>query len=159
MFVTVAICTFNRAESLRRTLESIAAMRMPSEVTWELVIVNNNSTDHTDEVINQYLNRLPLRREFEPRPGKSNAGNRVIDTAKGEYILWTDDDVIVEPGWLCAYVKAFRRWPEAAVFGGRIIPRYEPPVAGWVAEAEALLRGPYAVRDFGNDTHTLSVAE
>jgi glucosyl-dolichyl phosphate glucuronosyltransferase len=159
VFVTVAICTFNRAESLRRTLDSLAAMRVSSDLTWEVVIVNNNSTDHTDEVINQYLNRLPLRREYERRPGLSNARNRAIDTAKGEYILWTDDDVVVEAGWLSAYVEAFRRWPEAAVFGGRITPRYDPPVARLVAVGETVLQGPYAVRDFGNDAQPLSVAE
>ncbi len=159
MFVTVGICTFNRAESLRRTLDSLVVMRVPRDVTWEILIVNNNSTDHTDEVIGEYRDGLPVRREFEPRPGKSNALNRAIDAAKGEYILWTDDDVVVNPGWLGAYVEAFRRWPEAAIFGGRIIPRLEPPVPRWVAESLTVLDGPYAARDFGNDVQPLSVAE
>src|SRR6266446_6472716 len=159
MFITVAICTFNRAESLRRTLDSLVAMRVPSALAWEIVVVNNNSTDHTDDVINQYLDRLPLRREFEPQPGHTNARNRAIDAAKGEYIVWTDDDVVVEPGWLRAYMEAFRRWPEVAVFGGRITPRYERPVARWVTESEGLLGGPFAIRDFGNDVQPLSLAE
>src|SRR6516165_2736912 len=125
MFVTVAICTRNRAGSLRRTLESLAALQIPGDLTWEIVIVHN-STDHTDDVINKYLERLPVRRVLETRAGLSNARNQAVDTAKGEYIVWTDDDVIVDPGWLSAYAAAFRRWPEAAVFGGRIKPRYEP---------------------------------
>ena len=156
LFITVAICTFNRAESLRRTLVSLVAMRIPCDVVWEIVIVNNNSTDHTDDVISEYVSHLPVRREFEPRPGKSNALNRAIDVAKGDYILWTDDDVVVDPGWLSAYVEAFRRWPEAAVFGGRITPRYETPVEKWVIESESLLVGPYAIRDFGGDVQPLS---
>jgi glycosyltransferase involved in cell wall biosynthesis len=159
MPVTVAICTFNRAESLRRTLDSLLAIRVPSDVAWELIIVNNNSTDHTDGVIHEYRDRLPLRREFEPRPGHSNARNRAIDTAKGEYILWTDDDVVVDPAWLIAYVEAFRRWPDAAIFGGRIIPRYEPPVPRWVTESESVLGGPFAIRDFGTEAQPLSVAK
>jgi glycosyltransferase involved in cell wall biosynthesis len=159
MFITVAICTFNRAESLRRTLDSLAAMQVPSDLVWELVIVNNNSVDHTDEVIGEYCDRLPVRREFESRPGLSNARNRAIDTAKGEYILWTDDDVVVDPGWLRAYVEAFRRWPEAAIFGGRIIPRLEPPVPRWVAESVSALAGPYAFRDCGDHVQPLSVTE
>jgi glucosyl-dolichyl phosphate glucuronosyltransferase len=73
MFITIGICTFTRAESLRRTPDSIMAMRVPNHLAWELVIVNNNSADHTDNVISQYVGRLPVRREFEPRPGKSNA--------------------------------------------------------------------------------------
>jgi glycosyltransferase involved in cell wall biosynthesis len=157
MFVTVAICTRNRAGSLRRTLESLAALQIPGDLTWEIVIVHN-STDHTDDVINKYLERLPVRRVLETRAGLSNARNQAVDTAKGEYIVWTDDDVIVDPGWLSAYAAAFRRWPEAAVFGGRIKPRYESPVAKWIAKSETVLEGAYAIRDFGNEVQPLSIA-
>ena len=155
MFITVAICTLNRAESLRRTLASLVAMQIPSDVAWEIVIVHT-STDHTDRVISEYVGLLPVRWEFEPQSGKSNAQNRAIDLAKGDYIVWTDDDVVADAGWLTAYVGAFRRWPEAAVFGGRITPRYEAPVAKWVIENEAFLVGPYAIRDFGDRVHPLS---
>jgi glycosyltransferase involved in cell wall biosynthesis len=156
MFVTVAICTFNRAESLRLTLDSLVAMEVPSDLPWELLIVNNNSTDHTDDVIGEYVGRLPIRGEFEPRGGKSYALNRAIDVVKGDYIVWTDDDVLVDPGLLTAYAAAFRRWPEAALFGGRIKPRYEVPVENWVIESEAVLGGPYAIRDFGDQALSLS---
>jgi len=154
MFVTVAICTLNRAESLRRTLASLA-MRVGGDLAWELVVVNNNSTDHTDAVIAECRERLPLRREFEPLQGHSNARNRAIAAARGEYIVWTDDDVIVGAGWLAAYAEAFRHWPDAVVFGGRIKPRYEPPVVRWVAESERVLGGPFAIRDFGYEVQPL----
>jgi glycosyltransferase involved in cell wall biosynthesis len=156
MLITVAICTFNRAESLRRTLDSLLAMHVPCDIAWEIVIVNNNSTDQTADVINEYVGRLPVRPEFEPRAGKSNALNRAIDVARGDYILWTDDDVVVDAGWLTAYVEAFQRWPEAAVFGGRITPRYEAPAAKWVIKSQAVLVGPYAIRDFGDQVMPLS---
>ena len=156
MLITIAICTFNRAESLRRTLDSLIAMQVPSDISWEIVIVNNNSSDHTDHVISEYADRLPVRRVAEPRTGKSNALNRAIDVARGDYILWTDDDVVVDPSWLTAYVEAFRRWPEAAVFGGRITPKYETPVQKWILQSEALLEGPYAIRDFGDHALPLS---
>ena len=159
MLITVAICTFNRAKSLRRTLEFLAMMPPPSDVTWELVIVNNNCSDHTDEVISGYCDRLPVRRLFEQRSGHSNARNCAINAAQGEYIVWTDDDVVVDPGWLTAYADAFRRWPEAAVFGGRILPRLESPVPKWIAESMSVLGGPYAIREFGQDVQQLSVAE
>jgi glucosyl-dolichyl phosphate glucuronosyltransferase len=159
MFITVAICTFNRAESLRRTLDSLVTMQVPNNLSWEIVIVNNNSMDHTDDVINGYVDRLPVQREFEARAGKSNALNRAIDVAKGDYIVWIDDDVLVDAGLLTAYVEAFRRWPEAAVFGGRITPRYEAPVERWVAESEAVLGGPYAIRNFGDHAYPLSVGD
>jgi glycosyltransferase involved in cell wall biosynthesis len=155
MFITIAICTFNRAESLRRTLDSLVKMRVPSDLSWEIVIVHS-STDRTDKVISEYVGRLPVQWKFEPRVGKSNAQNRAIDVAKGDYILWTDDDVVVDVGWLTAYVEAFRRWPDAAVFGGRIRPRYEAPVKKWVIDSEAVLEGPYAIRDFGEHIQPLS---
>jgi glycosyltransferase involved in cell wall biosynthesis len=155
MFITIAICTFNRAESLRRTLDSLVKMRVPSDLCWEIVIIHS-STDRTDKVISEYVGRLPVQCKFEPRVGKSNAQNRAIDVAKGDYILWTDDDVVVDVGWLTAYVEAFRRWPDAAVFGGRIRPRYEAPVKKWVIDSEAVLEGPYAIRDFGEHIQPLS---
>ena len=99
---------------------------------------------------------MPIRREFESRGGKSNALNRAIDIARKDYIVWIDDDVLVDPGLLTAYAAAFRRWPEAAVFGGRIKPKYEAPVEKWVLESEAVLGGPYAIRDFGDQIRPFS---
>ncbi len=134
-------------------------MRVPSELEWELIIVNNNCSDQTDDVIDAFAKRLPVRREFEPRRGHSVARNRAVDAARGDYIVWTDDDVVVDPDWLAAYADAFRRWPDAAVFGGRIIPKYDAPVAGWVIESESLLGAPYAMRDLGGVPVPLSLAE
>jgi glycosyltransferase involved in cell wall biosynthesis len=159
MFVTIGICTFNRAESLRRTLNSLVAMRVPNGITWEVVVVNNNSTDYTDDLIDEYIGRLPVRHEFEPRPGKSIAPNRAIDVAKGDFIIWIDDDVVVDAHWLTAYIEAFRCWPEAAVFGGRIKPRYEAPVKRWIIESEAVAGGAYANRDFGDQVFPLSAED
>jgi glucosyl-dolichyl phosphate glucuronosyltransferase len=156
MLITIAICTFNRAESLRLTLDSLLAIQVPRGLSWEILIVNNNSTDNTDDVINEYVSRLPVRREFEARAGKSNALNRAIDVAKGDYIIWIDDDVIVDASLLTAYAAAFRRWPDAVVFGGRIKPKYQAPVENWVIESEAVLGGPYAIREFGDQVLPLS---
>jgi glucosyl-dolichyl phosphate glucuronosyltransferase len=159
MLVTAAICTLNRAESLRRTLNSLAAMRVPNDLPWEVVVVNNGCTDHTDEIIASFAQQLPIRRELEPQRGISRARNRIVDTAKGEYIVWTDDDVVVDSGWFAAYAEAFRRWPAAAVFGGPIIPRYETPVVEWLRECEHMLHMTYAVRDLGDAPFRLSSKE
>jgi glycosyltransferase involved in cell wall biosynthesis len=158
MLITIAICTFNRAESLRRTLDSLLAMRLSEDIGWEVVVVNNNCTDHTDQVIASFANRLPIRQAFEAEPGQSNARNRAVEAARGDYIIWTDDDVIVDPEWLRGYFEAFRRWPEAAIFGGPIIPRYEPPVVTWVMQSETLLAGAYAARDCGDEALPLCLA-
>jgi glycosyltransferase involved in cell wall biosynthesis len=156
MLATIAICTLNRAESLRRTLNSLATMRVPVDLSWEIIVVNNGCTDDTDEIIASFVERLPIRREVEPRRGVSRARNRAVDAAKGEYIIWTDDDVVVDPGWLSAYVEAFHRWPSAALFGGPIIPRYETPTVRWLSSCEQIIDIVYAVRDFGDAPFRLS---
>jgi len=122
------------------------------------VVVNNNCTDHTDSVIGAFADRLPIRREFEPQRGLARARNRAVNSAKGDYIIWTDDDVIVDPDWLLAYVEAFRRWPQAAVFGGRIEPRYIESAPQWVIECQELLGGMLAIRDLGEEYLPLSFA-
>jgi glycosyltransferase involved in cell wall biosynthesis len=159
MLITVAICTLNRASSLRRTLESLAAMRQPERIDWELVVVNNGCTDDTDLVIQSFANRLPLRREFEAQRGHSRALNHAVDVSNGEYIVWTDDDVVVDQDWLVAYTEAFRRWPQASVFGGPIVPRYHSPVPPWLVDNEAVIGGVFAYCDYGNSARPLSDAE
>jgi len=104
---------------------------------------------HTDQVVASYAARLPIRGEYEPQRGISRARNRAVDAAKGEYIVWTDDDTVVDRGWLTTYIDAFRRWPESALFGGPIIPRYESPMVEWLQACEHLLGDVYAARNFG----------
>jgi glycosyltransferase involved in cell wall biosynthesis len=98
-------------------------------------------------VIDSFVGRLPIRRVVEPKRGVSNARNRAVDEAKGDYILWTDDDVVVDPGWLAAYADAFKRWPDVAVFGGKIVPRLEEPVPGWFKQSLSQFGGMLAFRD------------
>ena len=102
MKVTVGICTWNRAKLLDLSLGRMISMRVPDGVTWELLVVNNNSTDDTEKVLASYEDRLPLRTFFEAAPGKSNALNRAVGEAQGDLIIWTDDDVLVDSGWLAA---------------------------------------------------------
>jgi glycosyltransferase involved in cell wall biosynthesis len=159
MLVTVTICTLNHADSLRRTLQSLAAMAVPDKVDWEVVVVNNGCTDDTDAVLAGFGERLPLRRETEPERGLSRARNRAVDAARGDYLLWTDDDVVLDPGWLGAYAAAFRRHPEAAVFGGPVFPRYEPPVPQWILQNETRLRGVFGYWNIGSEEKPLWDAE
>ena len=77
----------------------------------------------TDDVIRSFENRLPIRRAFEPTPGQSNARNRIVAEATGDYILWTDDDVTVSPDWLVVYAEAFRARPGAGCSAARSSPR------------------------------------
>jgi glycosyltransferase involved in cell wall biosynthesis len=149
MMITVAINTWNRAGLLDQTLSRMHALVVPTAIEWELLVVNNNCTDDTDVVIARHRGRLPLRRLFEPRLGVSHAKNRAIDAARGDLMLWTDDDVMVAPDWMIAYLEAAARWPAASFFGGTIEPWFEIPPPGWVLENLDCLRGMLAAKEIG----------
>ena len=102
MKITAILCTYNRSRSLSKTLESVAASRLPDSVDWEVLAVDNNSTDCTREVVERFCRRNPgrFRYVFEPQPGKSFALNRGIREARGDVLAFTDDDVTVEATWL-----------------------------------------------------------
>ena len=154
--LTVAICTWNRCELLRQTLERMTGLSVPSGLDWELVVVNNRSTDGTDAVLAAFESRLPLRRLFEPASGQSNARNTAVREARGEYIVWTDDDVLVDSGWLSAYAAAFERWPQAGFFGGPIEPWFEGQPPAWLRAGIRRVEAAYAVLDLGSEPVRLS---
>ena len=149
VFVSVVICTRNRAEQLRHVLSAMGNLRGIDGLGWELVVVDNGSSDHTKEVVDAFRACLPVRWVFEPVAGLSNARNRGVAEAKGDYICWTDDDVEVDPEWLASYVDAFRRYPQASVFGGRIQPVLLGTAPAWFARNLPLLSNLLAERDLG----------
>jgi glycosyltransferase involved in cell wall biosynthesis len=149
LHLTVAICTWNRADLLRRTLEQMRQLKTPGTATWELVVVNNNCNDHTDVVLEEFCPYLPLRRIFESKPGLSNARNAAVAAASGVFILWTDDDVLVAPEWLDSYAEAIRRHPTAEILGGPIEPWFEGTPPGWLSRGFRVVEGAYAARDTG----------
>jgi GT2 family glycosyltransferase len=73
-----------------------------------------------------------------------------VAEAAGEYIVWTDDDVIVDREWLNTYLGAFGRWPEAVLFGGKTLPLFDGKAPGWLEESFDVLSGVFAFRDFGD---------
>lgn len=157
-FLSVVMCTRNRAASLERALNSIADMIVPTDLPWEMVLVDNGSTDHTASVAESFTHKMPIRRIFEPKAGLSNARNTGVVSARGDYILWTDDDVEVDKGWLAGYSEAFTRFPDGVVFGGQIIPRLETPTPAWFKENLNILCDVLAVRDFGDEYLSLTAS-
>jgi hypothetical protein len=123
---------------------------IPPGVDWELLVVNNNSTDTTDDVIERHSHILPIRRLFEPKPGKSHALNLAIRESRGEYILWTDDDVLVDRNWVVGYCEAFKRHPQASFFGGAIEPLFVGSLPPWLQRTWRQVAQAYAYREFGD---------
>ena len=149
MFVTVAICTRNRSRAVERTLRSLAAAALPTSLSWEVLVVDNSSDDDTASVIASVSDALPVRVVVEPQIGLSHARNAAIREAHGDYILWIDDDVLVDAQWLRAYHDAFRARPEIAFFGGPIVPVFEGTPPPWLRLALPNVDNAYAARDFG----------
>jgi glucosyl-dolichyl phosphate glucuronosyltransferase len=150
VLVSVALCTWNRSALLRKTLEQFTHLEPPNGFDWELLVVDNNSTDETPDVLAEFATRLPLRSLHEPSPGKSNAANLAVLEARGDYILWTDDDVLVATDWVRQYIAAFQRYPNADVFGGRIDPWFEGTPPRWLSDGFRAIAGVYAALDLND---------
>lgn len=151
MLVSVAICTYNRAALLDQTLTSMHALAIPSQTAWELIIVNNNSTDATDDVIAKHEAHLPIRKLNEPQQGKTFALNCASMAAQGDYIIWTDDDVFVKPSWITHYVEAFKQFPNASIFGGPVKPEMAGNPPRWLLDTltNPWVGSVYAAIDYG----------
>lgn len=149
MDISVILCTYQRCESLRAALASVADSELPASVTWEVLIVDNNSNDKTHEVAEEFCRRYPGRFHylFEPRPGKSNALNRGIQAARGEILAFMDDDVQVATTWLQNLTQPILN-RECVGSGGRILPPGDFVRPRWVPEEKRAL-APLAMFDLG----------
>ncbi len=145
-FLTVVICTHNRARRLGETLRSLTLASPPLHHQLEILVVANACTDETDRVVQEYASRVPLRTVVEPEPGLSHARNAGLRMARGDYILWTDDDVRVHVDWLTAYERSILQWPGTTVFGGTIIPVFEGGPPSWLARTVHLCESAFATR-------------
>lgn len=134
MDASIIICTYNRAESLQDTLEALRALSVPSSLHWEVIVVDNNSKDNTRQAVGEVQRDWPLLRyEFEPRQGLSHARNHGIGCARGEVILFTDDDVLPESDWLETTLAGLEKY-QADACGGFIAPIWETPPPAWLTE-------------------------
>ncbi len=124
-------------------------LQIPNDVDWELLVVNNNCTDHTDKVIARHTEALPLRRLFESKPGQPSARNCAVAAAQGELLIWTDDDVLVDSQWLSGYAAATTRYPNVTIFGGPILPWFEGTPPRWLVDVFHKVDGAFAARDLG----------
>jgi glycosyltransferase involved in cell wall biosynthesis len=153
--ITVAICTWNRAHLLDLTLTEMHKLRVPPELTWELLVVNNNCTDETDDVIARHQQALPVVRLFEPKQGHANARNRAIENARGDILLWTDDDVLVDRDWLASLAECVLRHPEAVGFGGPVSPWFAKEPDTDLLEVFPLLKAGFCGIDHGTAERAL----
>jgi glycosyltransferase involved in cell wall biosynthesis len=144
--VTVIVCTFNRSESLAKSLQSVAASTVPGSVEWEVLVVDNNSTDRTREAVEDLSRQYPgrFRYLFEPKSGLSHARNAGIREAQGDILAFTDDDVTVDATWLQNLTACLHGTDWAGAGGRTLLPEpFSPP--SWLGLQESLeMGGPLA---------------
>jgi glycosyltransferase involved in cell wall biosynthesis len=151
--LTVLICTYNRAALLRETLAAVALARKPESCQVDIVVVDNNSTDDTQDVLRAAASISPYQvtTVLETSQGKSFALNRGLGAARGDIIALTDDDVLPAEDWLVRIVEQFRAADITFAFG-KVLPRWEvPPPPELLTTPARDIWGPLALIDYGDE--------
>ncbi len=135
MKLSVIICTYNRQNYIYNVLKSIVENDFPTE-NYEIVLVNNNSTDNTEEECNRFKSDFPqinFSYFIERNQGLSYARNRGIAESKNEILIYVDDDATVSSNYLQAYFDFFSENKNAVAAGGPVIPVYETEEPRWMS--------------------------
>lgn len=133
--LSVILCTYNRDKYIYNVLKSIAENDFPYS-EYEIVLVNNNSIDKTESECQRFQQDYPYIKfcyYVENEQGLSYARNCGIRNAKGDILVYVDDDALVNKEYLSTYADFFRRNPEIVAAGGRILPEYETEEPQWMS--------------------------
>ena len=143
--LSLIIATYNRAQSLLRTLRSVVSQSAAPEL-WECIVVNNNSTDNTAEVFACFAAEnqgFDLKMVTETKQGLSNARNAGITASKGEYVAIVDDDETLESSYIESYIEFFDSFPTAMAAGGAVRAEYESHRPRWMSHyTERMIANP-----------------
>lgn len=130
---TVAIRTYNSEENLPDLLESLRQQVDTQNINWEIIVVDNNSSDNTAQIVRKYQNNwrqhYPLKYYFEEQPGAAFARQRAIREAQGVLIGFLDDDNLPTPNWVSSSYFFAQSYPHAVAYSGKILGMFEvkPP--------------------------------
>ena len=149
MDLSVVIPTFNRAPDLDATLDSLS--RLATRRSWELLVVDNNSTDETRAVVESWTLRfpVPLSYVFETHQGRSPALNAGLAASRGDILVTTDDDVRVGTDWLDRVVDGLERL-DCEYVGGRVLPIWPGPRPAWLPDRGGKHWAVIALLDYGD---------
>ncbi len=159
MSISVIVCTFNRSRLLEKAIDSIAQSKVPDPIEWEIVVVDNNSTDNTREVVEECAKRhqIRIRYLFQPKQGLSIARNSAIRGCESAAVAFTDDDVLVEPEWLWNLTACLQSG-EWAGSGGRVVPTWGRPIPRWLSTSDVFVRGALVALDLGSEPAAMTQA-
>jgi glycosyltransferase involved in cell wall biosynthesis len=141
---------------LPRALDSLLNQDL-DHARYEIVVVDNNCTDGTSQIIESFCSNYPnVRSVFEPTQGLSQARNTGILTARAPLIAFTDDDVRVSRDWVSTIVRLFAEHPEAAGLGGRVLPNWGGPWPAWLTREHW---APLALVDYGDSAFHVNTSK
>jgi glucosyl-dolichyl phosphate glucuronosyltransferase len=135
--ITVAVITYNRSKYLRETLAGLVHQDYPT-AQWELLVIDNNSSDNTASVVASFITASPSpKRILEIRQGLDHGRNRAVAEARGEIIVLVDDDIIMKPDWLTHLVAPFssEKAHSIGVVGGEVVPVFPDGIPKWLEGA------------------------
>lgn len=134
MDISIAICTYNRSKTLKRCLEALEKANVPEGLLWEILVVDNNSSDDTKDIVESMKQggKLNIRYVLEKKQGISYARNRSIVEAAGKIVSMLDDDSVPESDWLRNITETFKEY-DADCVGGKITPiEWPKKIPKWV---------------------------
>jgi GT2 family glycosyltransferase len=151
--VSVVVSTHNRAHLLRPCLHAL--LRQCADLSsYEIIAVDNNSTDDTSAVLAEFVGgTIPVRALREPRQGVSYGRNAGIVAARGRIVAFTDDDICVAPDWVSRIVQAFRADDGVDCIGGPVLPMWASLPPRWLDRRHW---SPLSVTDYGSETFVIT---
>lgn len=153
--ISVIVCTYNRADLLRASLQSLVEQSLEKD-RYEVVIVDNGSIDHTSDVAEAFRSRHTepeISLVSERRQGLGYARNTGLKSSRGDYLAFMDDDARADKNWLKLTLESFERVkPKPWVVGGPIYPYYYSHKPTW-------FRDSYEVRTWGDESRFLKRGE
>lgn len=157
LFLSVIVPTFNRVQYLEKVLIGLHNQSLDKRL-YEIIIVDNCSTDNTKQLVFQYCNLLNnLNYVYEPKQGLNEARNTGLVHAKGIYIAYLDDDAVPHLQWAKKIVEAFETiLPQPGVVGGPTIPIWHGEKPAWLIPK---LTGAISMIEYGNTRRFLSGRE
>ncbi len=133
--LSILICTYNRADILAECLQSLTAQTAAIQ-DFEVIVVNNNSPDHTQSTAESFIGKVPnLRVVIEQEQGLCAARNRGYQEAKSEWVLYLDDDAKASTNMVERALWTIQHYPQYEVFGGVALPWYKYPKPHWYKES------------------------
>jgi GT2 family glycosyltransferase len=130
--VSVVVCSYNGSATIRDTMEGFVTLEYPN---FEVIVVNDGSTDAVPDIVSEYLGRFDLRLISTANRGLSNARNTGWQEASGEIIAYIDDDAYPDPHWLQYLAHTFMTTDYVGVGGPNIAPPGDGPIADCVANS------------------------